>query len=337
MSRRTIVSIVLLAIGLNVTATASPDPAKVQGPLACGECHKQEVETWNATHHFSTFNDMHQSEEAKQIAGKLGIRRIKSESLCLDCHYTQKGEGKNLSVIAGVSCESCHSPARDWLNVHNDYGKDFTKDTEPAEHRAQRQAAAAAAGMLYPRRVDEVARNCFECHIVTDEKLVNVGGHATGSIDFELVAYSQGEVRHNYFASAGKQNATGTPTHLRRLFVVGALLDLEYSVRAVARATEKAAYAIAFAKRAKAVQARLAQIDLLAPTAEVKQALAALDGVSFKLNNGEVLTAAAEKIKVAAQAFASAHDGADLAPLDPLLPAPGAYKGTAFQPAAGTQ
>ncbi len=322
----------LLSGGL--TGLASPDPATVRGPESCGECHKQEVEAWKATRHFSTFNDMHRTDAARQIAEKLGIRRIKSESLCLECHYTGKVIDGSAQVITGISCESCHGGAQGWMDVHNDYGKGFTKETEAADHRDRRRALAAQAGMLYPADVYAVAQNCFQCHIVKDEKLVNVGGHATGSEEFELVAYSQGEVRHNFHASAGKINAEASPARLRQLFIIGTLLDLEYSLRAVARATERAAYAVTFAKRVKTVQARLARIEELAPTNEVQQALAALAGVALKLNNGEELSAAADKVKAAAQAFASAHDGSALAGVDPLLPKPGNHRGPTFQPVA---
>ena len=302
------------------------------GPEACGECHKQEVEAWKLTHHFATFNDMHRTDDAKAIAEKMGIHRIKSESLCLNCHYTEKQLADGPSVIAGVACESCHGAAKDWINVHNDYGKGFTKATEPADHKSARLAAAVKAGMLRPDDIYAVAQNCFQCHIVTDEKLVNVGGHTAGTADFELVAYSQGEVRHNFFASAGKVNAEDTPARLRLLFAEGALLDLDYSLRAVGRATEKATYAINYARRVKAVKAKLAQINQAAPTPEVAAALAATEGVSLKLNNSAELDAAADKVAAQAQAFAKAHDGSDLAALDSLLPKPDSYKGTAYVP-----
>lgn len=313
-------------------AAATPDPTRVQGPEACGECHKQEVEAWKLTHHFSTFNDMHRSDDAKAIAEKMGIRRIKSESLCLDCHYTQKQLADGLQVIAGVACESCHGAARDWINVHNDYGKGFKKDTEPPEHAAMRRSAALKGGMLHPDDAYSVADNCFHCHIITEEKLVNVGGHNAGSADFELVAYSQGEIRHNFFASAGKVNADDSPARSRLLFSVGTLLDLEYSLRAVGRATEKATYAVTYAHRVKAVREKLGRINQCSPTPEITEALAATDKVGLKLNNADELNGAADKVRDLAQAFAKAHDGNDLAGLDPLLPGPESLKGKVYQP-----
>jgi hypothetical protein len=325
-------SALVLGLALAVPAEATPDPDKVQGPEACGECHKQEVEAWKLTHHFATFNEMHRTDDAKAIAEKMGIRRIKSESLCLNCHYTEKQSPDGPAVIAGVACESCHGAARDWINVHNDYGKGFKKETEPADHRAMRLSAALKAGMLRPDDIYSVAQNCFQCHIVTEEKLVNVGGHTAGSADFELLAFSQGEVRHNFFASAGKINADDSPARARLLFAVGTLLDLEYSLRAVGRATEKATYAITYAHRVKAIKVKLAAINQLAPTPEITDALADTDKIALKLNNSDELNSAADRVQALAKAFAAAHDGNDLAALDSLLPKPDAYKGMVYQP-----
>jgi len=322
----------LAGVAVASVAIGSPDPAKVQGPESCGECHKQEVEAWKLTHHFSTFNDMHRTDEAKAIADKMGIRRIKSESLCLDCHYTSKATSDGPAVIAGVSCEACHGAAHDWINIHNDYGKGFTKATEPADHRAVRLAGALKGGMLRPDDIYSVAQNCYQCHIVKDEKLVNVGGHSAGSATFSLVSYSQGEVRHNFLDSGGKVNAVDTPERTRMLFAVGTLLDLEYSLRAVARSTEKATYAITYGHRVKAIKAQLAKINELAPTSEIGAVLAATDRISLKLNNADELNAAADKVQVLARAFSVAHNGSELAGIDPLLPGPDTYKGTVYQP-----
>ena len=40
---------------LSSLAWGAPAAAKVEGPLACGECHKSEIEAWKTTHHFETF------------------------------------------------------------------------------------------------------------------------------------------------------------------------------------------------------------------------------------------------------------------------------------------
>ena len=64
--------------------------------------------------------------------------------------------------------------------------------------------------MRNPVNVYLLAQSCYRCHTVPDERLVNVGGHHAGSLDFELVSWSQGTVRHNFVRTDGKVNAEVT-------------------------------------------------------------------------------------------------------------------------------
>ena len=61
--------------------------------------------------------------------------------------------------------------------------------------------------MNNPHNIYLIARQCYDCHTVPNERLVNVGGHLAGSQDFELVAWSQGMVRHNFLRTGGTTNA----------------------------------------------------------------------------------------------------------------------------------
>ena len=215
------------------------------GSQKCGECHKYEVEAWKTTPHFATFDSMHRSPEGQKIAGALGIQRIKGESLCLTCHYTVQKKGADLEPISGVSCESCHGAAQDWLNIHND--KKISRE--------ERRTKSEAAGMIRPEDLYAVAANCYQCHLVPNEKLVNTGGHTAGSKGFELVSWSQGMVRHNFLTESGdegKVNKEDDQNRKRMMFAAGAILDLEYSLRGVASATEKATYGITMAQRTAA-------------------------------------------------------------------------------------
>jgi len=312
------------------SVTASPDPAKVSGPESCGECHKLEVEAWKLTTHFKTMNEMHRRPEARDIAAKMNISRIKSESLCLNCHYTSKLIDNESQVIAGISCESCHGPAKDWMDIHNDYGKGFTKATEPAAHRTERLTRAIAAGMLNPANLYAVAANCYTCHIVTDEKLANVGGHSAGSAGFDLLSWSQGEVRHNILHTENKGNPEASPENKRMLYVVGSILEVEFSFRAVGRATEKANYGISNARRADAARKRVEKIQALAPTDELAAIITVAKGAGLKLNNGAELNAAAEKISELGRVFATKVTGDRLAAIDAILPGPETYKGSPY-------
>jgi hypothetical protein len=316
--------------GAPVTAAdvgfVSCDPAKVLGPDSCSKCHAGEVQQWRATPHFATFDQLHRKPEAKAIADKLGLRSVKRNDQCVKCHYTSQAVDGRARIVAGVSCESCHGAARDWVELHADYGPGGAQASESPEHRLQRIEKSIAAGMNNPANLYLVARQCLACHTSPDERLVNVGGHATGSGSFELVAWSQGMVRHNFLRTGGAENAQSSPERLRMMYVVGVLADLEASMRATAAATEKATFGVAAARRAAQRKKDLYLISQLADNPQIKRALDAALGAPLKLNNREALVAAADEISRAAFEFAATVDGATMGAIDLLLPAPGSYK-----------
>ncbi len=301
------------------------DPAKVVGSQKCGECHKYEAEAWKTTPHFATFDSMHRSPAGQKIAAALGIKRIKGESLCLTCHYTVQKNALATEPISGVSCESCHGAAQDWVNIHND--KKLARE--------ERRAKSAAAGMIRPDNLYAVAANCYQCHLVPNEKLVNVGGHPAGSKGFELVSWSQGMVRHNFLlpdGTEGKVNKENDQNRKRLMFAIGAILDLEYSLRGVASATEKATYGITMAQRTAALKKRLEEIQKVAPTDEMGAILSAVNSVALKLNNKAPLEEAANQVAQLGEKFAAAVAGDKLAGLDPMIPKAEQYRGKPFQP-----
>src|SRR4029078_6473544 len=117
------------------------DPAKIVGFDQCAKCHQAEVKQWRHTPHFATYETLHRLPRAKEIADKLGLQSIKRSDVCTQCHYTQKIEDGRRRVVAGVSCESCHGGAADWIALHNDYGgPNITKASESADHRSKRVA-----------------------------------------------------------------------------------------------------------------------------------------------------------------------------------------------------
>ena len=272
---------------------------------------------------------MPRTEKAREIADKLGLKRIKAESMCLSCHFTSALRDGKATPIAGITCESCHSAGKDWIKLHSDYGgKEVTKETETPEHAKERYARSEAAGMIRPVRLYDVAANCYGCHTVPKENLVNAGGHPAGS-DFELVAWSQGEVRHNVWYS--KENGEAPAARRRLMYVLGKALDLEFALRGVAIATKKARYAVSMAKRAKRAENALKKIAKIVDSPEIGAILEAAAGVKLKLDNEALLTAAADKVATAARAFAEGYDGAAFAALDSLLPATGDYRGKVFR------
>ena len=102
---------------------------------------------------------------------------------------------------------------------------------------------------LYP-----VGANCFQCHLVPNEKLVNIGKTTTGTVGFELVERSQGAMRHNFLQSqlgGSKENLEQPPERKRIMYFVGRALDLEFSLRGFAIATEQGVYAKSMQRRVR--------------------------------------------------------------------------------------
>jgi hypothetical protein len=323
----------LMIFGLSADGFAAPDPAKTVGPNACAECHKQEVEAWKGTRHFKTFREMPRNTKATAIAKKMGVRRIRSESLCLNCHYTVQQKGPSEEPIAGISCESCHSAGRDWIKVHSGYSGKTVK-TETKAEAAERWKLAASKGMIRPSLLYQLAKNCFGCHVVPQEDLVNKGGHQAGSA-FELVSWSQGEVRHNTWTSKGKENVPASAERKRLLYLVGLGVELETALRAVGKATARKTYAFAMAKRADVARKQLAVAAKAVPDVpEIATIVEFGHSAGLKLNNERLLTAAADGISKMLTSITEKYDGSTMAGLDNLIPGPDKFKGTARKASA---
>lgn len=318
------------------------DPDKVlitdgTGQKPCGECHKSEVELWRTTKHAMQFDSLHRSDRGKEIMQDMGLRVTKrQDAICMRCHYTV---GPDRVAVAGVSCESCHGPARDWINVHNKFAngaRDRTQETPAA--REQRVAASRAGGMLRPSTdIYAVAANCFECHTVPMEPLVNRGKHSTGSKSFDLVA-AVNKIRHNFLNPGGQVvNRPMTREQTRVMFVMGRVLGYEYALRGVATATTDGRYLSGMVQRVSTASDKLDDVTEAMRVSAVDSVLAIGRTVKLKANNRAELERAADQIRAVGQRFASGVNGATLTGLDPLVfgeAAPEAAAAAKSEPAA---
>ena len=323
----------LMTFGFAAKGGVATDSAKIVGPNACAECHKQEVEAWKGTHHFKTFREMPRNTAAKEIAEKMGVRRIKSESLCLNCHFTVQQKDNKEQPVAGISCESCHGAGKDWIKVHSG----FSGKKEQTETKAEEEARwklAESKGMIRPRALYQLAKNCYGCHVVPQEDLVNKGGHRAGS-DFELVSWSQGEVLHNTWYSKGKDNVPASAPRKRMLYLVGLGVDLETALRAVGKATVRKPYAFEMAERADRARKQLAAAAKAAPNVpEIAKMVEFAYSAGLKLNNERSLTAAADGVSTLLASITEKYDGSTMVGLDGLIPGPDKFKGTARKASA---
>ena len=317
-----------MILGFAAGGAVASDLAKTVGPNACAECHKQEVEAWKGTHHFKTFRELPRKPEAKKIAGKMGVRRIKTESLCLNCHFTVQQKDNKEEPVAGISCESCHSAGQDWIKVHSG----FSGKTEKTETKAEEEARwklADSKGMIRPSSLYRLAKNCYSCHVVPQEDLVNKGGHKAGS-SFELVSWSQGEVRHNTWHSKGKENVAANAPRKRMFYLVGLGVELETGLRAVGKATVRRAYAFEMAKRVDRARKKLAAAAKAVPNVpEIAKMVEFAYSAGLRLKNESRLTVAADGVSKLLASITEKYDGSTMAGLDSLIPGSDKFKGTA--------
>lgn len=330
MTRHTFILLAALLSGAGSLSAAgyhhSADPKKVVGVEGdgsgnCVSCHGPAVNTWKKTHHFKTFEELEERETTLALQEKLDIFLITEDENCTQCHYTMKNVDDELTAISGISCESCHGGAKEWNPVHQKI-----KDNEDPMALVK----AEKLGMIRPKNYYDVAANCYGCHTVPNEEIVNKG-HKAGS-EFELVAWSQGEVRHNFRASQGKVNAEAPVERRRMFYVVGQCLDLEFSIRAVGKATGTGKYLDAMKQRVAGATARLQAIQKTQAIDEVGKILAAAGGLDLAPGNGDALNAAADGISKLARGLSQSRDGTGLAAIDALLPAAAGYRGAVLNP-----
>ena len=321
----------LVALQLSgLLAIAAPEAGKVDGPESCAECHIQEIEAWKQSAHFKTFNEMHRRPEAIAMLEKLGLGAMKQQQQCVDCHYLNRLVEQKAQATSGIACESCHGAGRDWAQTHGDYGKGITKLTESAAHRSARLAQALGTGMITPANIYALGSACYSCHLMNDEKTVNVGGHSPASAGFNLLTWSQGEVRHTMLHTDNTANPEATPAHRRQLFVVGLILETEFGFRAVARATEKAKFGVTLARQTDAARKLLEKIQALAPTPELAAIVSTAQTTNLRLNNAAELNRAADKLSALGRDFAARVTGEQLAGIAALVPDATQYRGKPY-------
>jgi hypothetical protein len=267
-----------------------------EGAWNCIKCHEQEVGVWKQSRHFTAIENLPNDflDKAADILEKMGSEKVKIHNL-----EGGKEGGKEFQTDKGTG--------------------------ETAEQKAARLMAAEKAGMLHSQMIYDIAANCYGCHTVPQENIVNKGGHPAGSA-FELISWSQGEIRHNFLSAPDrKTNAKTPPEKLRLLYVIGHLVDYEMTLRNVLSVKEKGGkFHAAMLERAN--QARAA-LEAILGKAELPMLKEALSKAPSPLTADSALDEATVKgLETAARAFLKEHDGSKLAALDALLPAENTYR-----------
>ena len=174
------------------------------GPGSCAStsCHggvKPRNETRVLQDEYSTWivKDKH-SKAYSVLAGPVGVRMARILGLgdpqkaprCLACHALDAPaaeRARTFDLSEGVSCESCHGPASQWLGRHT------TKDWESLSG-----AEKARYGMYDTANVIRRTEKCLTCHLGTSEKFMDHELFAAGHPDlfFELDSFSAVMPRH---------------------------------------------------------------------------------------------------------------------------------------------
>ena len=327
-----LVSISLLAVnGPNLDESAEPvtgpgfNHKAIVGVEKCVDCHKHPAEVWKNTVHYKTITDMPRSPKAKEIIDKMGLRRVK-ESLCTSCHGTEMwdSEHNEMTVEAGVSCESCHGAGMGWVTVHGEFsGKEEDEETEA--EAAKRWKASEAAGMLRPSMIADIARNCVSCHVIDHEELVATGGHPAVS-NFELLSWSQGNMRHNNFYTNGKENKVASAERKRVLYVVGMVAEIEVLLSSLGNANAMNIYVKTHAKRFSNLRKQFISVAAASKDESMLEFAQYLKAVGLSFKAREALIPASKKAGEFLDNFSATSDGSSLAGIDSLLPDPSEYK-----------
>lgn len=152
---------------------------------------------------------------SKQIADALQIKDPTADAHCTTCHaplnqVPEDRRGENFKISEGVSCESCHGPAENWLRSHT--RKDYTREDR------------VAAGMLDLKNLYVRANTCVACHQNVDSDILKAG-HP--ELIFELDGQSVTMPKHWHEST----NWNGAQTWLVGQFV--ALREIEWQQQMV--------------------------------------------------------------------------------------------------------
>jgi len=307
--------------------------ADMLGPSACESCHDDEYRTWEKTKHAKS-EYFYEREDSQKMAQAMQLTDLdETRNVCWSCHYTVLTSDGETLPETGPACESCHAPASQWLAVHDCYGgdsaaacvqlnasdTDIKRTQETPAHKQWRYTERVKLGMLPANQIYNMATKCFQCHTISAERLVNVGQHSADK-PFELVAWSQGELRHHFLRSSN--NPPRSIEYQRVQYVIGQMVDLEYSLRALAKATSVGAFSQAMQQRIQAAASKLKAIQQRHNEAIITQVIQAYTHANLAPNQHTALLKVAEFISTQAQNFEReyAGKGARLVKLTDLLP-----------------
>jgi hypothetical protein len=230
-----LVGCLVLCSGVLFPQTA--EPPKYTGPGSCASpsCHggvqvrtessvqQNEYSTWvvqdKHAHAFAVLTNP----VAVRMARILKIDKPDTASKCLACHALSVPEAdraRTFDSTDGVSCESCHGPASNWLGPHTTKG--WTHER------------SVAAGMRDLRDPIRRSENCLACHLGNADKSVDHEMIAAGHPDlyFELASFTAAMPRH------WKERTQGDPQIEVRMLATAQAVQLREQMQRIVRNTQ---------------------------------------------------------------------------------------------------
>jgi hypothetical protein len=211
-----------------VVTQDAPRTASFTGPGSCAAaaCHgsirpvsgsrilQTEYMTWIGQDRHAQATEVLSGPVSARMAKLLGIGDARSAPKCLACHSLDVPDARQAATFKneGVSCESCHGPASEWLGPHTT--------------RGWTHAQSVALGMYDTKDLVKRTERCLTCHLGTAQKSVDHEMIAAGHPDlvFDLEAFSAAMPRH--WKGAAAADAYGPV----RSFSVGQLVQLRSSL-----------------------------------------------------------------------------------------------------------
>jgi len=197
---------------------------------------QNEYSTWvvkdKHAHAFAVLTNPVATRMAKILGpDKLGSVKADTAPKCLACHALSVPEAdraRTFDSTDGVSCESCHGPASNWLGPHTTKG--WTHER------------SVAAGMRDMRDPVHRAENCLTCHLGTPDKGVDHEMIAAGHPDlyFELASFTAAMPRH-WIERATDDHSKDDPFADVRMLVVGQAVQFREQLQRVARDSQSKA------------------------------------------------------------------------------------------------
>ena len=297
-----------------------------EGPENCQKCHQEQYKTLTGTAHFKSSETMHRSEKGREIAKAVGLSSIKRSTKCVRCHYTPTAYRRGMKAIAPISCESCHGASRQWVQMHNDYGgKEVKREEETTEHRILRIKSSMERGLRHPSNVFLLARSCYQCHLVDDQELVEKSSHPIASKNFDLIRWSQGAMRHNFYRTDGKSNAFSEPSRLRKMYLADLLAGIEFGLRAIAKMKPSETRTAIVAETATRIS-KLKTASRIAKNQALIEIVKLADSIDQQTGSTEELDQTANQIRVRAFQFIATVDSETLNGIDQFLPSRSEYR-----------